>query len=212
MDRPEDIEASKRSNKVYLILTNNDRRKAGDENSANPRADNKFGHIIEMTPPEGDHAAEKFKWEILVKCGDPSVTTVGASFSSDTTKNGWFGMPDNIAFDSDGRLWVATDGNSEKKTGRTDGLWAMETEGPKRGTSKHFFRVPAGAELCGPEFTPDGETLFLAIQHPGEGEDNQKPPSTFENPMTRWPDFQPNMPPRPSVMVITKRGGGKIGT
>ena len=80
-----------------------------------------------------------------------------------------------------------------------------------RGTSRHFYRVPLGAELCGPCFTPDDETLFVAIQHPGEG-DRPMQPSTFEDPVTRWPDFKPDMPPRPSIVVITKRGGGKIGT
>jgi secreted PhoX family phosphatase len=104
---------------------------------------------------------------------------------------------------------VATDGNNEKATGRADGLWAVDTEGAARGTSKHFFRVPTGAEMCGPEFTPDLETLFVAVQHPGEGEDT---PATFENPTTRWPDFKDNMPPRPSIVVITKQGGGKIAT
>jgi secreted PhoX family phosphatase len=64
-----------------------------------------------------------------VKCGDPSIASVGATFSSDTTRDGWFGMPDNVAIDSEGRLWVATDGNSDKATGRADGLWAFETEG-----------------------------------------------------------------------------------
>jgi len=107
---------------------------------------------------------------------------------------------------------VATDGNSEKKTGRNDGLWGLETDGAQRGTGKHFFRCPVGAEMCGPEFTPNGETLFLAVQHPGESEDGAPVTATFENPATRWPDFQPNMPPRPSVIAITKRGGGKIGT
>ena len=59
-------------------------------------------------------------------------------------------MPDNCAVDSQGRLWVATDGNKPKATGRTDGLWAVETEGEARATSKLFFRVPVGAEMCGP--------------------------------------------------------------
>jgi secreted PhoX family phosphatase len=84
-------------------------------------------------------------------------------------------------------------------TGRADGLWALETEGALRGTSKHFLRVPVGAELCGPFFTPDDATLFVA-----------GPATTYENPSTRWPDFKDNMPPRPSVLAITKRGGGKI--
>ena len=211
MDRPEDVEASPVTQKVYVILTNNDRRKPEQVDAANPRAVNRFGHIIEMIPPGGDHAAAQFRWEILVQCGDPSVAEVGASFSTDTTRNGWFGMPDNVAFDSQGRLWVATDGNSKKPTGRADGLWGVETEGPARGTSRHFYRVPVGAELCGPCFTPDDETLFVAVQHPGEGESAGEP-STFEEPVTRWPDFKPDMPPRPSVVAITKRGGGKIAS
>jgi uncharacterized protein len=197
-----------------VILTNNTRRKADQVDAANPRPDNKFGHIIEMIPPDGDHAAPKFGWEILVKCGDPSVAAVGATFSSGTTKDGWFGMPDNCAVDGQGRLWIATDGNSATKTGRADGVWALETEGEARTTGKLFFRCPAGAEMCGPMFTPDDETLFVAVQHPGEAdeEDPNAKPATFENPATRWPDFRPDLPPRPAVVAITKRGGGKIAT
>jgi secreted PhoX family phosphatase len=211
MDRPEDVEASPTTQKVYVILTNNGNRKPEQVDAANPRANNRFGHIIEMIPPGGDHAAAQFRWEMLVRCGDPAVAEVGATFSSDTTRNGWFGMPDNAAFDSSGRLWVATDGNSKRATGRTDGLWGVETEGARRGTSRLFYRVPVGAELCGPCFTPDDETLFVAVQHPAEGESAGEA-SSFEEPITRWPDFKPDMPPRPSVVAITKRGGGKIGT
>jgi secreted PhoX family phosphatase len=212
MDRPEDVDASPVTGKIYLALTSNNRRKAEQVDAANPRADNRFGHIIEMIPPDGDHAAETYRWEILVRCGDPALTDVGATFSSETSRNGWFGMPDNIAFDADGRLWVATDGNAGPTTGRADGVWGVETEGPARGTSRHFYRAPVGAELCGPCFTPDGETLFVAIQHPGEADDDTGPAATFENPSTRWPDFKADMPPRPSIVAITRRGGGKIGS
>jgi hypothetical protein len=212
MDRPEDIDVNPKTGKTYLMLTNNSRRKADQVDAANPRADNKFGHIIEMVADGGDHASTRFKWEILVRCGDPSIAAVGATFNPATTKDGWFGMPDNAAIDALGRLWIATDGNSLSRTGRSDGVWAMETEGAARGTSKLFFRVPNGAELCGPELTPDMETFFVAVQHPGEADDSdpKAPPATFEEPSTRWPDFKPGIPPRPSVVAITRRGGGKI--
>ncbi len=214
MDRPEDVEANPATDKVYVMLTNNSRRKPEEVDAANPRADNRFGHIVEMLPDGRDQAAPRFTWDILVRCGDPSVAAVGATFNSRTSQDGWFGMPDNCAIDADGRLWVTTDGNFPSRTGRNDGVWAMETEGAARGTSKLFFKCPFGAELCGPEFTPDGETFFVAIQHPGEAdpEDARAAPATFENPATRWPDFAPDMPPRPSVVAITRQGGGKIGS
>ncbi len=208
MDRPEDVEANEKNGKVYVMLTNNSKREADDTNAANPREKNKYGHIIEMTPDEGDHTSTKFRWDILVQCGDPEKADVGATFNPATSQNGWFANPDNCVIDKDGRLWIATDGNSEKKTGRTDGIWAMETEGSARGTSKLFYRVPVGAEMCGPEITPDLETFFVAVQHPGEGK--RTSPSTLAEPMTRWPDFDDNMPPRPAIVAITRKGDGKI--
>lgn len=110
---------------------------------------------------------------------------------------------------------MSTDqGRKWGKTGKSDGLYGVETEGSLRGHSKLFFRCPVGGELCGPYFTADGETLFLAVQHPGtDGTKDLKGferASTFEDPATRWPDFDPKMPPRPSVVVVTKQGGGKI--
>ncbi|MEQ8479386.1 MAG: PhoX family phosphatase [Hoeflea sp.] len=206
MDRPEDVQPNAMTGKVYCMLTNNTRRKEGDENAANPRANNAFGHIIEISETDSDFASTKSTWEILLKCGDPSVAEVGASFSSATTKDGWFGMPDNCAIDADGRLWVSTDGNSGKRTGRTDGLWAVDTDGEARATSRLFFRVPVGAEMCGPLFDPLGETVFLAVQHPGD-----EGLATYEQPATRWPDFRDDMPVRPAVVAVTKQGGGKIG-
>lgn len=214
MDRPEGTDVSAKTGKVYVMLTNNNRRKPGEADAANPRAENTFGHIIEMQPEAGDHASLKFRWEILVRCGDPAIAEFGATFNPATTSDGWFGMPDTVCLDAMGRLWVGTDGQSEKSTGHSDGLYALATEGALRGTSKLFFRCPVGAELCGPEITPDSETFFVAVQHPGEdGEDwsGFGRPSTFDDPATRWPDFQPGMPPRPSIVAIVKKGGGKIG-
>ncbi len=213
MDRPEDIQPNGVNGKVYVMLTNNTKRTEEQVDAVNPRAANAFGHIIEIAEADGDFAATHGTWEVLLKCGDPSVAEVGATFSTDTTANGWFGMPDNCAVDSMGRLWVSTDGNGPSATGRTDGLWAVDTEGDARATSKLFFRVPVGAEMCGPLFTPDDETAFVAVQHPADGGDDWDGfgrVSYYEDLSTRWPDFDEAMPTRPSVVVITKQGGGKI--
>jgi secreted PhoX family phosphatase len=215
MDWPDDVQPYETTGLVYVILTNNVDRKPEEVDAANPRADNAFGHIIEMTPIGGDHTAAEFDWTILVKCGDPGVGSVGAMWSPDVTENGWFACPDNAATDNQGRLWIATDqGERWARTGRADGLYGLETDGPRRGTPKLFFRCPVGAEMCGPRFTPDGETLFVAVQHPGadgaEAVIGFGRPSTFKDPVTRWPDFDEAMPPRPSVLAITKDGGGKI--
>ncbi len=214
MDRPEDAQPGPNGT-AYLMLTNNTRRKPDQVNAANPRPESSFGHIIEIKEDGEDHAATKGTWSILVKCGDPTIEEVGAQWNPETSENGWFGSPDNCAIDADGRLWISTDqGSSWGKTGKSDGLYALETAGDLRGHSKLFFRCPVGGELCGPYFHDSGETLFLAVQHPGT--DGTKDfvgferDSTFEDPATRWPDFDPAMPPRPSVVVVTKQGGGKI--
>ncbi|MDP0927823.1 PhoX family phosphatase [Paracoccus onubensis] len=212
MDRPEDIEPDAAKGKAYVMLTNNTNRE--EANAANPRVENAFGHIIEISEDGGDLAATSGRWEILVQCGDPSIAEVGATFSTATTEDGWFGMPDNCAVDSDGRLWVTTDGNTPADTGRTDGLWALDTEGSARGTSRLFYRVPVGAEMCGPCPTPDLTTFFVAVQHPGDGGDDWEGhgrPSYYEDLSTRWPDFSDDMPVRPAVVAITKQDGGKIG-
>ncbi len=217
MDRPEDIEANPKSGQVFIMLTNNSRRKAGQENVANPRTPNLFGHIVEMVAPDNDHTADSYRWDILVQCGNPAEPEVKAVWNEAISANGWFASPDNCAISPAGVLWVATDqGGAWPKTGTADGLYALGTEGAERGLGRMFFRVPVGAELCGPRFTPDGKTLFLAVQHPAtDGVKDYAPfgkNSTFEDPATRWPDFQAGMPPRPSVVVVTKEDGGVIGS
>jgi len=208
LDRPEDVVPNSKSGKVYAMLTNNSKRKEAD--AANPRVENSFGHIIELTELDDDFSSTRGYWDIIVRCGNPAIPSHGARWNAQTSNNGWFVSPDNGVVDPDGRLWVSSDqGSKTFMSGTNDGLWALETEGAKRGTGKMFFRVPNGAELCGPAFTDDGETLFVAVQHPG---DQGRPGEVRVNTAsTLWPDFKKGMPPRPSILAIQKKAGGKVG-
>lgn len=208
MDRPEDVVPNQHNGKVYVMLTNNSKRT--EPNNANPRAENYFGHIVEISELDNDFASERGYWDILVKCGNPAIPNHQSEWNPETSENGWFASPDNGVIDPDGRLWVSSDqGGKAFMTGTNDGLWGLETEGALRGTGKMFFRVPNGAELCGPAFSDDGESLFVAVQHPGDG---AKPGVIrVETATTQWPDFQDGMPPRPSIVAIRKKAGGKVG-
>jgi len=208
MDRPEDVETNPVTGSVFVSLTKNPFRRSFRVDAANPRARNRSGHIIEMIPPggtgaEADHAADVFSWEVFLLAGNPFDGRSGASYHPEVSEHGWLANPDNLTFDPKGRIWIATDGAPD--FGTADGIWAAEVRGNKRALTRHFFKCPAGAEICGPTFTPDGETLFCSIQHPA-----QDGGSSFANPTTRWPDFDENMPPRPSVVAITRDGGGSI--
>lgn len=209
MDRPEDVEPNPATGRVYVMLTNNDRRTAEQVDAANPRPRNVHGHVLEIIPPGAgtprvDHAAAEARWGVFLVAGKPGMDP-GAQYHRATSDQGWLSCPDNCAFDSKGRIWIATDG-APSAAGVADGLYAADTAGRGRALTRLFYQAPTGAEVCGPCFTPDDTTIFLAIQHPGED-----PGSSFDQPSTRWPDFREGMPPRPSVIAIVRKGGGAIG-
>jgi secreted PhoX family phosphatase len=210
MDRPEDVEAHPVTGRVYVVLTYNERRKPDQVNVANPRGPNNYGHIIEIVPPlmkgAPDHTATECAWGFFLLGGDPANPGHGARYQGPVSEFGWLVAPDNVAFDPNGRIWIVTDGQDDW-AGFADSVYAAETSGPRRGITRNFFSAPRGAEICGPEFTPDGKTLFLAIQHPADEKG-----STYDKPSTRWPDFKEGMPPRSSVVAITKADGGEIGS
>jgi hypothetical protein len=204
MDRPEDVEPNPVNGKVYVMLTNNSKRK--EANIVNPRVENIHGHVLELTPPGGmgkdaDHTADTFTWDIFLLGGNPANSDDKSSYHPGAES--WVSCPDNMAVDHKGRLWISTDG--APKSDIPDGMHATDVSGAGRALTKFFFACPEGAEMCGPEFTPDGTTLFVAVQHPADG-------STFDAPSTRWPDFADGMPPRPSVVAITKQDGGEIAS
>jgi secreted PhoX family phosphatase len=211
MDRPEDVEPNPVNGRVYVMLTNNSKRTEEQVDAANPRAENRHGQVVELIPPGGegadaDHTADQFDWEFLLIAGDPTNEDEGARYHPET--QAWISSPDNCAFDLEGRIWISTDqGSAQRKNNIPDGMYACDVAGDGRAYLKFFYACPRDAEMCGPEFTPDGRTLFVAPQHPAEGEG-----STFENPSTRFPDFEDGIPPRPSVVVITKDDDGIIGS
>jgi secreted PhoX family phosphatase len=153
---------------------------------------------------EVDHAATTARWRILLKGGDPAQRKSDTAYNTGITENGWLACPDNLAFDNDGRLWITTDGGND--FGIADGIWATDVDGPGRALTRHFFRCPDGGEVTGPAFTPDGTTLFCAVQHPGDIED-----AHFSSEPKSWPDFKEGVPPRPSVVAIRRTDGKAIG-
>ena len=222
MDAPEGFTPDPKTGKIYIAMTENEDRlpagegDAGEQvNFANSRAPNPDGHILELTPPGSpdapDHAATDYTWDAFILCGDPKDASSHAMCNPATSDNGWFTDPDNLSVDPAGRLWVTTDGPPD--AGFNDALYAMDTEGAGKALPKLFYSPPVGSEVCSPCFTPDGKTMFLSIQHPGElrltdGEDAE----SLEDAGTNWPDFKPGMGPRPSLVVITKDDGGVIGS
>ncbi|MUL42548.1 PhoX family phosphatase [Streptomonospora sp. PA3] len=198
MDRPEDIEASPATGKIYCALTNNSAREPGQADEPNPRGPNRYGHILEITERHNDAAATRFRWDVPIVCGDPEDPgTYFAGF--DKSKVTAISSPDNLTFDERGNLWISTDGMAWGN----DGLFAVPVEGRYKGELKMFARVPNGAECCGPLITEDQKTVFIAPQHPGDD-------GSYEQPQSTWPDR--NGFPRPSVVSIWHSRGKDIGS
>ncbi len=100
----------------------------------------------------------------------------------------------------DPRFSSATD--AESNLIANNGCFVVPTAGPDRGQLRQIASGPVGCEICGCEFTPDGRTLFLSIQHPGEG-------GTIDHPVSHWPDGG-DQPARSSVVAVTREDGGPL--
>ncbi|MFD5215604.1 PhoX family protein [Microbacterium sp. NPDC058345] len=208
MDRPEDVEPNPVTGRVYVACTNNtDRGIAGKTGTdeANPRTENRDGHVIEITEAGGDQTATTFAWTLLLVAGDPSKnsSTYFSGFPVDQVSP--ISCPDNLAFDSAGNLWISTDG-APSVIGYNDGLFRVTLEGAERGKVEQFLSVPREAETCGPVIHDDERRVFVSVQHPGED-------GSFEQPTSLFPDAMRPAPlagagggnldiPRPSVIQV----------
>ena len=229
MDRPEDVEPNPVTGRVYIACTKNpDREREARLDyvtnrevdlgaaAANPRSRNDFGHIIELIEADDDASAIRFSWNVFLLAGNPQAPdgrlltnqadlVAGSLQREDTYFAGYpdasqlspIACPDNLGFDPSGRLWIVTD--TEDKTLPNNGCFVVPTAGPDRGLLRQIASGPTGSEICGCEFTPDGRTLFLSIQHPGEG-------GTVNQPVSHWPDGGVS-PARAAVVAIMRDDG-----
>ena len=87
-----------------------------------------------------------------------------------------------------------------------NGMFFFPTEGPAAGQAHQFASGPVECELTGPFWTPDGKTMFLAIQHPGEES------TGLDNLTSRWPNLGGDPMPRPGVVAVTGFPGWPRGS
>ncbi|PMB04798.1 DUF839 domain-containing protein [Fischerella thermalis CCMEE 5273] len=210
---------------VYCTLTNNTRRGTNPPSSnnpdgttaggsarppvdaANPRPDNRYGHIIRWREDGRSVAATTFKWDIFIEAGDktrPEPNLQGNIQGDDLSS------PDGLWFDDFGRLWIQTDHAGD---GRGDlaniGSNTMLCADPNTKQVKLFLTSPMDCEVTGVITTPDGKAMFVNIQHPGDSGNASNPTLT-----SNWPHTQgygPSGRPRSATVVITRNDGGVIG-
>jgi uncharacterized protein len=78
----------------------------------------------------------------------------------------------------------------------------------KTGHIRRFLTGPVNCEITGNAWTPDGRTMFINIQHPGETPSDRSDPGEPGRYST-WPD---GGRPRSATVVIRRKDGGVIGT
>jgi secreted PhoX family phosphatase len=192
------------------------------------------GHIVRFkdTTPEGT----AFTWDVYLFGAEAAADPTYINLSGLNGDND-FSSPDGLAFTkSTGLCWIQTDdgaytdvtncmllasvpgtvGDGTAKTLSYAGgnVTTRVGRAPTTSTLKRFYVGPAQCEVTGLCETPDGKTLFINIQHPGEDiaaadlTDPTKYPS-------RWPantGYGAGQRPRSATVVITKNNGQRVGT
>lgn len=176
LNRPEDVEIDPITGNVFVSLTNN-------------KGKNDFhGTILKIEEANGAFDA---------------LTFTSSTYKAGGEESG-FSCPDNLAFDLSGNLWMTTDmsGSAMNKEGgpympfKNNSLFVIPRYGKDAGKVVRVATAPKDAELTGPWFSPDGKTLFLSVQHPGEQTRD------VNNPTSTWP-FDGDNIPKSAVVAIT---------
>ncbi len=208
MDRPEWLAVHPHSREVYASLTNNKNRQVA--NAANPRTKNVFGHIVRWREKDDNPASLEFRWQVFIFGGNPSHPDEKHRGSA---KGDIFACPDGLKFDPTGTLWIQTDMSSSvmgKDRFAELGHNMMLAAHPATGETRRFLTGPTGCEITGHAMTPDRQTMFVNIQHPGEPADELSDPLAPQK-YSQWPDGPSGGRPRSATVVIRRTDGGVIG-
>jgi len=217
MDRPEWLAIDPASRTVYCTLTNNSSRGAAGRpgpDAANPRANNVMGQIIRWVDGDGsggDFDSTTMRWSHLLLAGDPAAARPEAQGN---VQGDMFACPDGITFDARGVLWIQTDISSsvmhqgELARMGNNQMLACDTA---TGEIRRFLTGPVGCEITGCAFTPDGRSMFINIQHPGESP-SERSDAAAPTRFSTWPEGPGAARPRSATVVVRKRDGGVIGT
>ncbi len=220
MDRPEWGTVHPQTREVYMTLTNNSGRNADDTDAANPRGPNPYGHIIRWKERGNQPWATKFRWDIFVLAGPEHDSQILPQQGGPAlTQDNIFASPDGLWIDQNGILWIQTDMSGSQQNDGPFGANSMLAANPITGEIKRFLVGPNDQEVTGVVSTPDGKSLFVNFQHPGD----RSQPGNFTS---NWPDSgaifrhpndaevvaDPNGPrPRSATIVITREDGGVVG-
>jgi secreted PhoX family phosphatase len=210
MDRPEWLAIDQASGTVYCTLTNNSARGVADNpkvDAANPRANNVMGQVIRWKE-DGDFDGSTMRWNHLLLAGDPANARPEARGN---IKGDIFACPDGLMLDARGVLWIQTDAAAiEMRKGElvNVGNNQMLACDPATGEVRRFLTGPVNCELTGATMTPDGRTLFVNIQHPGETP-SERSDSSEPSKFSTWPA---GGRPRSGTVVIRRADGGLVGT
>lgn len=187
--RPEDVEVHPLDQSVYIAFT----ASATAPGHLFPQI---YGEIWRIEE-DGDGTGARFTWMRWKAGGPPAPGERGQAFAA----------PDNLSFDPAGHLWVVTNiATIALNSGgylpfQNNGMFFVPTSGPDAGVAMQFASGPCESELTGPSWTPDRETLFLSVQHPGEGY-GVRTAGMPEPRGSNWPGGRLNDPPRPGVVAI----------
>ncbi len=194
------------------------------------------GHIIRMKESTGSAAATAFTWDVYLFGAQSDADANLVNLSALTAQQD-FSSPDGLAFSqSTGICWIQTDdgaytdatncmmlaaipgtvGDGAKKTLTHGASVSVDTyvgKAPTTDTLARFLVGPKGSEITGLAETPDGKTIFVNIQHPGEATSmaDLTDPTKYQS---RWPSsagYGAGQRPRSATIVITKDDGGRIG-